>query len=107
MHDVQSVRLSDVEKDFIINEQDSKFSEYVHRCISKDLSPETKKKRMLSTFMEEVVLLGLSAILLVFSFDQNLLGFLILFLLGVFLQIYSILNIIIKARELKKDVCRR
>ena len=102
MHEVQSIRLSNVEQDFIENERNGKFSVYVHECISKDMTPESKKKKILLRFMDEVILLGIGAIFIVFSFDQNLLGFLVLFLLGVFLQVYAFLNGIIKIRELKK-----
>lgn len=101
MKEIQGVRLSTDERKFLEpylkKHYGNEFSSFVHDCIKKEreLIKNNKSKNFFEDYKQEVIILGLGAILFFFSLDQtNLLGMLILLLLGVFLITSSLFSLL-------------
>jgi len=106
MIETPSVRLSEEERNFLEpyleKHYNNKFSAFVHDCIKreKELIQNNKRNNFFEDFKQEVIFLGLGAIFFFFSFDQtNLLGTLLLFLLGVFFVTSTLISILYRLKR--------
>ena len=97
-----SCRLSDVEKNHLKEYWDNKFSDFVHSAFKTDISKVTTNKRQnrIQKFTTDVVMLGFGAIFILFSLNtSNLWGFLLVFGLGVFFMINSLITVFMGLKE--------
>jgi len=77
---------------------DGSFSNYVHNCFKRDINNTKNNKRhnFFQDISRYIVMLGIGCLFLLFSFNMGwdeLLGFLIILLLGIFFVISSLVNI--------------
>jgi len=93
-----SCRLKEDELNYINNYYDGSFSNYVHNSIKRDLelSKKNRKHNFISNFTQQIIMLGLGAIFIFFSLSiNNIYGFVLMFLFGVFFIVSSLFNIYI------------
>lgn len=91
-----SCRLNETEQFYLKNHYDNSFSSYVHDSIKRDIEMSKKNRHhnFLNNFTQQIIMLGLGAIFIFFSLStNNLLGFVLLFLFGVFFMISSLFSI--------------
>lgn len=104
--EVQSVRLTTDEReflnDYLEDHFDGVFSHFVHSAIKqeKELIHKNKNHNFFEDFKQDIFSLGIGAIIFLFGINQNeLLSFLILFLMGVFFISSSLIAILLKIKR--------
>jgi len=91
-----TVRIVDEKADYILKRWNGSISKYLNYSIPRDMNiiKNNRKKNFFESFSRNIVMLGLGAIFVLFSFSiDNLLGKIMVFLLGVFFVISSLYSV--------------
>ena len=102
---VYTCRLFENEVFYLNKYFDGKFSMYVHDSFKRDImnTENNKKQNKLAKYSTPVITLGIGAIFVIFSLSiGNLLGFIIVFLLGVLFMTTGLMNIYLELNKLLK-----
>jgi len=100
-----TMRTFDEEEEYLSKHYDNEFSRYVHDSFKRDinLTKNNKQKNKLQQFTYNVVMLGFGAIFILFAGNtNNLMGFIAIFLLGVFFLVAALANIFFDVKNIGK-----
>jgi len=107
---IHSVGITEAEEKYLKKHYNNEFSRYVHDAFKRDinLTNNNKKKNKLQNYAYNVIMLGLGAIFILNSLNATeLLGFLLVFLLGVFLMSYSLVSSLVEVGRLGRIFNRK